>query len=316
MANMNLSDQIELLLGDFKHLSPRLRQINIDSRNCGERINVRCNYITFRDKLVTFDEFINVVSDHIVSFCIPRSEIRAAQETIKNGDIVKAGVIMSGLSQKARELFIKAKKGSHRSGEAGEIVLYILNEWQLRAPQVVSKMYLKTNNNMPVHGTDGIHARFHADKLFMYWGESKVHKELSSALSEALDSIKEFIKDAHEKREIEIVSSFADFDQMDKETRSAILKYLDPYEEKYNERVTVYSCLLIYQWDKFEVVDDIENKYIEGIKNKVKNFVESIKKNLKNKELDAQRFEFFLLSVPSVQDFRDKFQKKIGWPND
>lgn len=100
-----------------------------DTTKCGGRIEVRASYIAFRDDQPTFDEFIDVIVDHIIPFCLPRSEIRAARDALSIGDHVTAGRTMTRLSEKARSLFIKAKKGSHRSGEAGEIVLYILNEW-------------------------------------------------------------------------------------------------------------------------------------------------------------------------------------------
>lgn len=152
---MNLAHQLDRLLGNFSRLSPRIKHLSYQTDACGDRINVRCSYIAFRDGLPTFDDFIEVIADHIIPFCLPRREIREAQALIARAkdDHVEAGRIMTRLSEKARSLFIKAKQGSHRSGEAGEIVLYLLTEWLLHVPQVVSKMYLKTNTQMPVHGT-------------------------------------------------------------------------------------------------------------------------------------------------------------------
>jgi hypothetical protein len=225
---------------------------------------------------------------------------------------------MMQLSERARSLFIKAKKGSHRSGEAGEIVLYILNEWLLHAPQIVSKMYLKTNNQMPVYGTDGIHARYDnpTQRLYLYWGESKAHLKIASALSDALDSIKEFIVQAHDKREIAIVASYLDFDGVDAHSKEAFLRYLDPYSKESNERIVTHSCLLVFEFALPNGLkpEDAEHKFVELVNAHVKVFIESIKNTIKTKGLEPQRFEFFLLPVPSVQDFRDKFQEKIGWP--
>ena len=227
---------------------------------------------------------------------------------------------MEELSQRAHSLFIRAKKGSSRSGEAGEILLYILNEWQLRAPQIVSKMYLKTNHNMPVHGTDGIHARYddNPDQLFLYWGESKCHASLSSALTDALDSIKDFIEEAKENREIEIISQYADIESFDQRAKDAFLEYLDPYSEKSNERITVYSCLLVHKLtvDDNTDIEDREAAYIEEIKKNASNFVKNINPKIGEKGLQSCRFKFFIVPVPCVQAFRDKFQKKIGWSDD
>lgn len=315
---VNLEQQIGILLGDFTKLSPRIKHLLFDTGACGERVDVRCSYISFRDGQQTFDDFIDTVFEHIIPFCIPRSEIKAAQEKLAEGDHVAAGRIFTNLSEKARSLFIKAKKGSHRSGEAGEIVLYILTEWLLNAPQIVSKMYLKTNNNMPVHGTDGIHAKYDSGTkhLYLYWGESKAHTTVESALSSALDSIKEFITDGHDKREIEIVSAYSDFNDLDDEAKESFLCYLDPYADESNDRIVVHSCLLVFGFNPPDIAtpDNSEKEFVRLTKEKVEEFITSIRSEIKKKELDHQRFEFFLMPVPSVEGFRDKFQEKIGWP--
>ena len=316
---MDLGQQLACLLGNFDELSPRIRHLNYNTDACGDRIEVRCNYISFRDDAPTVDDFVDVISDHIVPFCLPRKEIREAQDELANGDHVKAGRIMRALSERARRLFMKAKRGSGRSGEAGEIALYILNEWVLTAPQIVSKMYLKTNNNMPVHGTDGIHARYDEakKKLYLYWGESKAHKTLSSALNDALDSIKKFIEDEQQQREIEIISAYPDFDGLSEETQKAFLKYLDPYHEDSGDRVPVFSCLLIHE---FKIPKgksgEVEASYVEKVNASMQKFIDSIQSKISDNGLETSRFEFFLLPVPSVQVLRDKFQKKIGWSDD
>lgn len=318
LMELDLGQQIGLLLGDFSKLAPRIRHLDFDTTACSERIGVRCSYIAFRDGQPTFDDFINTISDHIIPFSLPRREIRVAQTEIAEGDLVAAGRTMSQLTEKARSLFIKAKKGSHRSGEAGEIVLYILTEWLLQAPQIVSKMYLKTNNQMPVYGTDGIHAKYdnQTKKLHLYWGESKAHATISSALSSALDSIKEFITDSHDQREIKIVAAHSDFEELNEETREAFLRYLDPYTEESNERIVTHSCLLIFEFNlpKYIRPEDAEDTLIQMTRATVEGFIASIKTTVESKGLAPQRFEFFLLPVPSVQAFRDKFQAKIGWP--
>lgn len=315
---VNLEQQISTLQGDFTNLSPRIKHLSFDTSVCGERVDVRCSYISFRDGQQTFDDFIGTISEHVIPFCIPRNEIKAAQEKLAEGDHVAAGRIFTNLSEKARSLFIKAKKGSHRSGEAGEIVLYILTEWLLHAPQIVSKMYLKTNNNMPVHGTDGIHAKYDNDtkRLYLYWGESKAHVTVKSALSSALDSIKEFITDGHDKREIEIVSAYSDFNDLDDETKESFLCYLDPYADESNDRIVVHSCLLVFEFKLPDIanLENAENEFVHLTREKVEEFIASIGSEIKRKGLAAQRFEFFLMPVPSVQGFRDKFQEKIGWP--
>lgn len=305
---MDLGQQLDLLLGNFTHLESRIRHLNYDTTVCGERIAVRCSYVSFQAGVQTIDDFIDVLASHIVPFCLPRSAIREAQKALVCGDHVAAGRIASELTGKAKALFIRAKRGSHRSGEAAEVLLYILNEWVLKAPQIISKMYLKTNNNMPVYGTDGIHARYHdgSNKLYLYWGESKAHQSLDRALGSALVSIEEFIVARQEKREIEIISSYSDLEGMDDGAKKALLDYLDPYSNSSLNRVPCFSCLLVHQLehtiDARQSDEDIEAGYVKAVNASAANFIHSIKRKIEDKGLSLRRFEFFLMPVPSVQD--------------
>lgn len=318
----SIEQKFDLLLGEFTHLEPRIRHLEYDTTLCSERINVRCSYVSFRDGEITFEEFLDAIADLIVPFCLPRSEIQRVQKQTHGANHVTAARLMTKLTEKAKSLFIKAKKGSHRSGEAGELVLYALNEWILKAPQIVSKMYLKTNSNMPVHGTDGVHARYDdLEKcLLIFWGESKCHKTLSSSLGDALNSIKEFVSNGQENREIDIVSDHIDLGELGSEAEEAILQYLDPYAPQSNNRLTVFSCLLMFRYPNGDMpdinADKIENWYVSEINTIVEDFIGNIKKKVKRKGLGTKRFEFFLVPVPSEVDFRDGFQKRIGWPND
>lgn len=318
-----ITNKIQNLLGDFSSLEHRIRHIEYDTEVCSDRIEVRCSYVSFRDGEITFSEFMDAITTMIIPFCLPRQQIiHATEKMTPPVDYVTSSRVMSELHEKARRLFIKAKKGSHRSGEAGEIVLYILNEWVLKAPQIVSKMYLKTNSNMPVHGTDGIHAKFDqvSKKLIVYWGESKCHQTISSGLKDALASIKEFVDGDNEKREIDIVSDHLDLGKQGAEAQEAILRYLDPYTKQSNERISVFSCLLVFDAPKLKAItsdsEEIETAFVADLNSQVESFIESIKNQVEQSGLGAKRFEFFLVPVPSVQGFRDEFQARIGWPHD
>lgn len=315
---------LETLLGDFKNLSARIRNLDFQDGAKSKNVTVRASYISFRDGLPTHDDFINTIYELIIPFCIPRSEIAKTTEAMEQDGLKSVASLgkMVQLSKKAATLFIKAKKDSHRSGEAGEILLYTFNEWLLEAPQIVSKMYLKTNSNMPVHGTDGIHAKYDkiSQSLILYWGESKAHKTLSSALSSALESILEFVTNQKEEDEIRIVSQYMDLGSIHDDFKEEILSYIDPYNEKSNQRVSVFPCLLIFEHDylkgKDYTHDQIDKEFQNEISKIVSIFCEGIQENLKSKSLETRRFEFFLFPVPSVEEFRNKFQEKIGWPND
>jgi hypothetical protein len=83
------------------------------------------------------------------------------------------------------------------------------------------------------------------------------------------------------------------------------------------QRTAVFSCLLIHEYasptGKFSD-EEIEKLYVAELNTEVSGFIDSISDKIKTKGLEMKRFEFFLLPVPSVQGFRDRFQSKIGWP--
>lgn len=103
---------------------------------------------------------------------------------------------------------------------------------------------------------------------------------------------------------------------MSEDTKEALLQYLDPYAAESNKRITTHSCLLVFELNP-DFGDDLngaEQKFVTEVNAAVQDFIKTIKTTVEGKGLGTQRFEFFLLPVPSVQSFRDKFQARIGWP--
>ena len=59
-----------------------------------------------------------------------------------------------------------------RSGEGGELPLYLLLEMLLGLPQLLCKMPLKTSAETHLHGVDGVHGKLlPSGDLALYWGE-------------------------------------------------------------------------------------------------------------------------------------------------
>jgi hypothetical protein len=315
---INLNEILETLLGKYDSLAARIRHVDFSINDVYPRISVRGSYLAFRDGLPTIEDFVTVIHRRITSFCLPRNELRAIHDSAAKKSADEAAELWTAAVTRASERYIKAKKGSNRSGEATEIILFVLLESVLKAPQIVSKMYLKTNNDMPVHGTDGIHARYDpmSKELFLYWGESKAHKTLASALSSAIESLVEFIERAKEEKEIDIIHAHADLGGMTPEAKKALLDFFDPIKEESNKRKPVFACLLVFDYPSLSQVVKDEKIFITEFRATAKAFVQTLKDRLDDHDLLPRRFEFFLLPLSSVQQLRDLFQQKIGWPND
>ena len=310
---MDAELSLNSLLGDFSHLAARMRHIAVEPE-ISNQITGRGSYISLREGSPTVADFVSVFSHYLAAYALPRKQLLAASDAA-GSDPTLQSVHMTRLREDAASLFIKARKGSHRSGEFGEIVLYILVEWWLQAPQVVSKMFLKTAYQMPVHGTDGIHARLEDDgKLTLIWGESKAHKSLESALTDALKSISDFIQKEEVDAEVRLVSGHLDLGVLDKETYDAVLDYLNPYSEASNNRVNRFAVLLMFNFGYGDEGECCDEELINRFTEKFEEFKISVEKKAGVDPFSKKGFDFFLLPVPCVQDIRDRFQKIIGMP--
>lgn len=226
------------------------------------------------------------------------------------------------LEQEAISLFKKAQKATNRNGEAGELLLYLLTEWILDAPQILAKMELKTNRQMPVHGADGVHLRYcqKSKRLLMYWGESKLYKNVDQAIQEAVSSIADAL--THEKlsHEISLVNRHIDLSGLSPEAKDAILNYLDPLKDEANNRADIVMSLIGFDFDAFAAMAQIDRDKVEAeFKRRVVDHLSltepKLSKALKNANIDNREMEVFFFPVPSVQQLRDLFQAKIGWNN-
>ncbi|HBO2745113.1 HamA C-terminal domain-containing protein [Pseudomonas aeruginosa] len=281
----------------------------------GTKVSGRFYYVRLRDSQPTVDELIEVAHARMVNFAIPRLRINeAVQAMVSTPSNIDQWV---RLVTEARDLFIKTDKETGRSGELGELLLYMLLEWVLKAPIVACKMYLKTSLQMPVHGTDGIHLGSDGNNLVFYWGESKLHGTLSSALADIMKSISEHTSSVDKyKNEVRIIRSNLNVDELDSQALEALKKYFNPYAEESNNYQDCYACLAGFDSKIYEKVKDLpseesESEFEKLYEKRVSEACDLIAKKVSEAGLDTFRFSFFLLPFPSVDSARQKFQDKL-----
>lgn len=317
----SLNDALGLLRGKHDRFEPRVREVSRAGIVGFPRVKAHFHYLAFRDGLPTVEEFVEYLKWQIVPFCIPRRD-RAMTEQLAQAcesDTERTELFVRQF-EKARDLFIKAKEQQKKAGEPGELILFVLLEWALRAPQLISKMYLKTSEQMPVHGTDGIHASMHEDgsTLLLYWGESKLYGDLANGLSAAFGSIKEFLQDTgKQKREIDIVRDHLNLGEDQQALRDALLEYLDPYSERTNQRRHVFACFIGFDYKKYAELrklppEKVEAEFGKAFDVRVGETLELLEKKLSADGMDVVNFEFFLIPFPSVAEFRKTFFRVMG----
>ncbi len=176
---------IPLLRTKSSELDAYLETVTCNAAISGTLTQAHCYFIALDgNERPRVNDFAKFIGNHIIDFSIPRVEVtRALNEGIRT----KSAAPVESLNAKARNLFARLPK----SGEGGEVLLSILAETLLRLPQLFTKMVLKTNPEMHVHGSDGIHVGVNEESgnLAIYWGESKLYKDATAAVKECFSSL-------------------------------------------------------------------------------------------------------------------------------
>lgn len=103
----------------------------------------------------------------VVDYAIPRSKVVAAKARDLKYNSTEA---TTALVEQAKRSFTDLAK----TGEGGEMLLFLLAERFLKLPQILCKMDLKADTRMHYHGADGVNAGVALDGLLkLYWGGVK-----------------------------------------------------------------------------------------------------------------------------------------------
>ena len=314
-----LTEAMAALLKDHSGLGIRLKEVPFDWTTDMHRLTGSFHYITFADGVPTVQEFVEYLYDCLIPYCLPKSKVRDALQGI---DPVQDYHRIVRLGDDAKSLFIKAKNQLESGGEPGELILYALLEWVLKAPRLVSKMYLKTNNNMPVHGTDGIHLGYDGNKdlLTVYFGESNIYQSFSSAADAAFTSMADLLANAGQiSREIEILNNLSDLNSLDPAFRAKIADYINPYSKSkltLQKRI-VHACLLGFEYPAYNRIlalepDKVASAFEEMYQKRIGSACRVIERHYGKRLPVTTNLHLFLLPFPSLNIFRAAFYEKLG----
>lgn len=284
-------------------------EINIPIQNT--KAVAHCHMVSFdgncRPRVA---ELATYLGNIIIDYAIPRSQIKEAQEKDILDNTTRN---VSALKKKAKALFTELKN----TGEGGEMLLYLLAQHVLKMPQILCKMSLKTSGNVHFHGVDGLHIKYDnsINKLALYWGESKMYKDIGSAISDCLDSIKPFLIDDTKKSNLRDLQLFQDnLDLVDNELEDQLINYLDPDHANFNKMQFRGVCLVGFDEGRYPTIPNQKTHEILSLelKSSIQGWKDKLQKRLlKRKPLDTFILEIFLIPLPSVQLFRDAFLEEV-----
>jgi hypothetical protein len=222
------------------------------------------------------------------------------------------------LMNEAKKLFRKWKDeditdtNQPKSGEVGEMILWLMMEVILKAPQVVAKMDLKTNPKLEVFGSDGIHLDIsEEDTLNIYFGEAKFYNDIYGALDSAFQSIEDFHENSMDNHEFTLLTTH--YKYLNNNQQDKIYKFIKGEIESSEVKIN-HACLIGYDWDKYKKLDTSERKeFIQNFTSVYQKETERLTKLIQSRfdKFSKKEFSFEVFFIPfkNVQELRTAFNE-------
>jgi len=260
-------------------------------------------------------DLIEFVASKLIDYSIPKKLQDEAREQLnKTGSTSK----IIELSKRAKHLFTDLEK----TGEFGEILLYILVQEILELPQLISKMSLKTSGQLHYQGADGIHVKFDEtdNSLSLYWGESKMEKTIYSGLKNCFNSLKSFLLDTYghdstQTRDLHLITSNISDNLNNPKLEDILVRYFDLDDDLSNKLKYKGVCFVGFDSENYpkSPLEKNTKELIEAFQLEISDWLKNSGKQIK-KHPNLEKFEIhlFLIPFPSVQEFRTHFLKTIA----
>jgi hypothetical protein len=269
-----------------------------------DRVDASFHFLKYHDCIDREADFLKTLRKHLVFYCFPKARYKG--KTVDE---------ITDLVFEGRDKFFNAKdsangrKGSSRSGELGEIALYFLLESYLKAPQIISKMSLKTTQGENFKGSDGIHLGIQGDKKCIFYCESKLNKKRDAAFDDCVKSVLDF---QGKKKDFEISIISNHIDVSDPELHDAIIEFLDPTKVKGDDWLEVHTCFIGFNWTKFVNIETVlpNAKLMDELKAQLTSDIVEMKDYLNKKIVYPaikQRFFFFVMPFKDIDTLRTNF---------
>ena len=274
----------------------------------GTRAKCRCHFVA-RDGNghVRIEALAQKLASEVTDYCIPRSRIAEASEHYEKTGSTE---FFNALQREAKSLFADV----HSSGEAGELLIFLLLERLLRIPQLFCKMTLKTSTSMHIHGVDGIHAKaLEGGRLAIYWCESKVYADFSKAASACLKGIAPYLLDGGfgaAERDVTLLRT--NLDSGDPELNNLLVKYFVEDAIEVTMREFRGASLIGFALDEYPNPGEDGAEPPEELRTELDNWYEAIGTRVRGEGIDNFEMEVFCLPIPSSEEFRRAFREQLG----
>lgn len=296
-----------LVRGDPNEFLHLLNAYDVPLRLEDSRASVRTHFVSAdANGQPAIDLLATAMARAAMDFCIPRSRIEQALNHLqKTGSASQ----FSRLEQQARELFVDGDG----TGEGGELLLFLLMEQVLQLPQLLAKMSLKTNNNVHVHGSDGVHAKLGDDGVLdLYWGESKLYKSSSDAFTDCFGSIAPFLGADGDTRRRDLLLVRENLNVQQDDLAAHLLQYFDETNSKALKVRWNGVCLIGFDYAAYPDLTNLAAEQAVEVTKAVKRWQAAIRDRLEKNSLLEVSIDVFCVPFPDVDAMRKAVRKKLG----
>ncbi|WP_321956318.1 HamA C-terminal domain-containing protein [Paraburkholderia bannensis] len=323
MDTDNSVNGLDDLRENDKEVDTYVGMVVVPESDNGSHLRSKLLFLRFEEDVPRDDAFIEFLLDSIVSYAIPKKKRLAA---IARANSSRTGADMrplARLQREARRLFLEYDPTNiGRFGEVGELIAYCVAERHLGAAQIAAKLSLKTNSNMPVHGIDGIHAKFENGVMNVFWLESKLAPSANDGAKEFAISTASFTSNrAQYLRELTIVTDFSNLDALPQAQKDVFLSYFDMYDSQSvlqkRDRHVGFICYDEKLYANGIPVDDTkppsihEDHFVERYAKQHQHHDDALLRHLGNNNVTPSKSMAFFIAVPSVNELRKKFGEAL-----
>ncbi len=281
-------------------------------------------HVRFREDKADVEKLANYLWGCAQNYSLSRrrrDELREQMAKAPPGDLS----LVSLVSTAVRDAFLEFNKAHpHRSSEVGELLAYCIALEQLGAAQLLAKMALKTNNNMPVHGLDGIHGKVEDGWLTLYFLESKLSSSANSGAKEFAESVAGFSNDTKQyQREYQLVKELGNLDVLSPNDREIALEYFDIFGSSDIPKRERYVGVILYSdASAFESLPPVSDDQKPGFHEKVFAGAYSTQldhhqaaalKHLKASDGKAEKCRVYFVVVPDASVVRELLYQAMGY---
>lgn len=312
LSNITADDLIAALKGDPEEINVHLELVEKDVTIDGVLVKIHCHCLTVdgNGKVEPY-RLAEFMRDRVVDYAISRRRVEEAKERDKK---YNSSAATSSLTEEARKTFTELAK----TGEGGEMLLFLLAQHFLKLPQILCKMDLKTDSSLHYNGADGVYAGVTNDGILkLYWGESKIYQTASKAITDCLKSLAPFLIEpehggAERERDLILLSDKADLS--DPRLTEALKRYFDKNSVMSKRRRYCGVALVGFDADFYPADGQkgVAADIVTAARLELQKWKDQIGRRINAEKLHEIEIELFCLPLPSAAEFRSAFLRAMG----